>query len=52
MTRLRKHLNRLTATGVVRLADDRTAYRLTQRRSGGPPSRSARRGRVAWPSAR
>jgi biotin operon repressor len=28
MTRLRKHLNRLTATGVVRLADDRTTYRL------------------------
>jgi hypothetical protein len=28
VTRLRKHLNRLTATGVVRLADDRTTYRL------------------------
>ena len=26
--KLRKHLNRLTATGVVRLADDRTTYRL------------------------
>jgi hypothetical protein len=28
VTRLRKHLNRLTATGVVRLADDRKTYRL------------------------
>ena len=28
LTRLRKHLNRLAATGVVRLADDRTTYRL------------------------
>jgi hypothetical protein len=26
--KLRKHLNRLTATGVVRFADDRTKYRL------------------------
>jgi hypothetical protein len=28
LTRLRKHLNRLTSTGVVRLADDRKTYRL------------------------
>jgi hypothetical protein len=28
VAKLRKHLNRLTATGVVRLADDRTTYRL------------------------
>lgn len=28
ITRVRRHLNRLTATGVVRLAQDRTTYRL------------------------
>jgi hypothetical protein len=28
LARLRKHLNRLTSTGVVRLADDRKTYRL------------------------
>ena len=28
VARVHKHLNRLTATGVVRLADDRTTYRL------------------------
>lgn len=29
--RIRKHLNRLTATGVVRLSEDRTTYRLDAR---------------------
>ncbi|MGZ5292158.1 MAG: winged helix-turn-helix transcriptional regulator [Actinomycetota bacterium] len=60
VSRIRKHLNRLTSTGVVRLSEDRTTYRLDPetlrwaRRAGGPihatpASRSAPRTRTRRP---